>query len=60
MRGINTLFINQATMIEAMQLYFDQQLSTKQKVIGIELDKDTVYGQPSGFVVSFSDEEVLP
>lgn len=54
MKGNNTLSINQATMIEAMQMYFDAQLAMKQTVLSVSKDTSN-YSSADAFLVSFSE-----
>lgn len=53
MRGNNTIKINQATMIEAVQGYFDLQM--KGHVV-LSVKKDTQYSSSEGFEVEFTDK----
>lgn len=53
MKGVNVISINQATMVEAMQLYFDAQLATKQLVVSVKKD-GTKYGSCDEFTVEFN------
>ena len=52
MEGHNTFSFNQATMIEAMQLYLDKILSDKVIVNGVTEENST-----SIFIVSFESKE---
>ena len=49
MVGNNTIVINTATMIEAMQEYFDKRYTPKFKVIGVSKDiSNTTYSSGTG------------
>ena len=52
MKGHNTFSFNQATMIEAMQLYMDKVLSDKVTVHGVVEEKST-----NIFIVSVESKE---
>jgi len=54
MKGNNTVTINQATMIEAMQLYFDAQLKTPHTVVDVKKNPND-YSGVEGFIVSFGE-----
>lgn len=54
MIGNNTIKINQATMVEAVQGYFDMQM--KGHVV-LSVKKDTQYSSSEGFEVEFRNEE---
>lgn len=56
MKGKSVMQINQATMIEAMQQYFDKQLTTTHTVKSVIKDTN-VYGSIDSFVVEFSEVE---
>lgn len=56
MKGGNSLSINQSTIIEAMQMYFDAQLSTKQIVKSVKKDTSK-YAGCDEFIVDFCDTE---
>ncbi len=60
MKGKTTIQINQATMVEAIQQYFDKQLASAHTVKSVLKDKN-VYSDAEGFVVEFCEvEEVQP
>lgn len=56
MKGRNVITINQATMLEAMQRYFDEQLTAGHTVKRVSKDA-TVYSQEESFVIDFGDSE---
>ena len=56
MKGQAVITINQATMLEAMQQYFDKQLATTHRVTEVKKDSNT-YAAADSFIVSFSEPD---
>ena len=56
MKGSNTLLLNQATVIEALQEYLDKRYEPKVKVVSVNKDASQSYGDDS-FKVLISEPE---
>jgi len=57
MKGVNSLSLNQATMVEAVQEYFDKRLTSsagKQTVLSVTAES-TSYG-PSKYTVTVEEK----
>lgn len=55
MKGNNVLILNDLSMIEAMQLYFDKTMTSPQKVVSVTQVKDTYNPNEQNFKVQFED-----
>lgn len=56
MKGRLSIAMNQATMVDAMQQYFDKQLTAPHTVQNVKRDPSS-YSEPEGFIVEFSETE---
>ena len=56
MKGTNTLFLNQATMIEALQEYFDKRYEPKISVISVKEGLSNSYDEKDTFKVCITDK----
>lgn len=57
MRGSTTIRFNQLTMIEAVQMYLDAQLSSKHTVASVKAMSSGAYGDAGCFEIEFIEEE---
>ena len=57
MKGNTTIKFNQATMVEAVQMYLDAQLASKHKVESVKpLGSTGGYADQGGFEIEFTEE----
>ncbi len=58
MKGSTTIKINQATMIEAVQMYLDAQLSNGHTVTSVKAMPSGAYADQGCFEIEFSEREI--
>lgn len=60
MRGNNTLYLNQATMIEALQEYFDKRYTVPVQIASVTQNTGGSYEQQNTFEVSVTEKPAEP
>ena len=57
MKGTTTLTFNQTTMVEALQMYLDAQLSSNHKVASVKATTGAGYANDGSFEIIISEPE---
>jgi hypothetical protein len=57
MKGNTTIKFNQATMIEAVQMYIDAQLTGKHSVASVKATSGGGYDSQNGFEIEISEAD---
>ena len=57
MKGNVTIKFNQATMVEAVQMYLDAQLTSAHTVARVKSTSGTSYNEEGSFEIEFTEKE---